>query len=578
MFLISLVALLAFVSVARADEYEWDGGGDGVSWDDPDNWDPTGVPGSADFAKVVDPNADYDVQHLYPVVDSDVNVNQFGGPAFEQGEDVNQVMTIDGVTFTINSPETEENWIRDGDFGGDDADTSYWVVRLINGARFEIPNGGVRLFDHGKGRLSLEDDSSFYVNGECRAADEDDGYMWVVTTGTSTIDIGEDLFLGDDGGGCFDFGGNSIITVGRNFFIPGRKEEILGMKSLMNIRDSAVLNAAGVGVHASKEGEVTMNVYGGTVNADFLRIACKVCKDEEPEGTGSVFVHNGTVNICGDISVPDFDDEDATALLEQTGGEINCCTLVVKDNGTVNLLGGVCNVGSVPDCTCSSGLDLEGGVINIAGGTLVLVGDQCAAVADLEASGLMGGYWTDIGGGCAGFRAKLVCVYDPGTDTTTVTADAPNAFKAWSPYPATGAVAVSVDVILTWCEGDCLLRNSVYLGTDPVAVENATTANTEWKGYRNPGIKWLDPDTAPSNPIALQLWTTYYWRVDEYHKPAGCYTTPPALTKGDIWSFTPGCELIEGDINLDCVVNFLDYAMMADDWTECVFFPDDVVP
>jgi len=567
MFLISLVALLAFVSVARADEYEWDGGGDGVSWDDPANWDPDGVPGSADFAKVVDPNADYDVQHLYPVVDSDVNVNQFGGPAYEQGEDVNQVMTIDGATFTINSPETEENWMRDGDFGGDDADTSYWEVRLINGARFEIPNGGVRLFDHGKGRLSLEDDSSFYVNGECRAADEDDGYMWVVTTGTSTIDIGEDLFLGDDGGGCFDFGGNSTINVGRNFFIPGREEEILGMKNLMNIRDNAVLNAAGVGVHASKGGEVTMNVYGGTVNAGFLRVACQVCKDEEPEGAGSIFVHDGTVNISGDISIPDYTDDDAEGLLEQTGGKINCCTLVVKDNGTVNLLGGTLEV------TCDGSIDCAGGVINITAGSVVLPGNQCDSIPEC-----MGGYWTDIGGGCAGFKGEIVCDYDPIEDKSTISSLPPNDYKAWSPYPADGAVAVSVDVILTWCEGDCLLRNSVYLGTDPVAVENATTANTEFKGYRNPGIKWLDPDTAPSNPITLQLWTTYYWRVDEYHKSAGCYTTPPVLSKGDIWSFTPGCELIEGDINLDCVVNFLDYAMMADDWTECVFFPDDVVP
>jgi len=55
-------------------------------------------------------------------------------------------------------------------------------------------------------------------------------------------------------------------------------------------------------------------------------------------------------------------------------------------------------------------------------------------------------------------------------------------------------------------------------------------------------------------------------------------TAAPMLTKGDIWSFTTGCDLIDGDINLDCVVNFLDYAMMADDWRECVFFPDDVTP
>ena len=269
-FLASFLILLALVSVAPAEGYVWDGGGDDVSWDDPENWDPTGVPnGSDDSAVVLDPSPSYEDQYLSPVVDlEDVTLNQFCGPACGQC-DVNQVMTIDGVTFTITSAEQEDNWSRDGDFGGDDPERSYWEIRLINGARLELPNGGARLFDHGKGRLSL-DDSSFYVNGQFRAADEDDGYMWIVTTGTSDINITEDCFFGDDGGGCFDFGGNSTITIGDWIGIPGREEEILGMKNLINIRDSAVLNAAGVGVHCSKEGEVTMNVYdSATVNAGF---------------------------------------------------------------------------------------------------------------------------------------------------------------------------------------------------------------------------------------------------------------------------------------------------------------------
>ena len=579
MFLISLVALLAFVNIAPAGEYVWDGEV-GCSWHDDLNWNPDGQPGPDDRAIVVvpdPPGASYDTQYQCPVMTSDVTVLEFGGPAYEQSQDVNQLMTIDGATFTITSDSQEDNWIRDGDFGDDDADTSYWEIRLINGARMEIPNGAIRLFDHGKGRLSLEDDSSFYVNGQFRAADDGDGYMWVVTTGTSTFDVNADCFLGDDGGGCFDFGGNSTITIVDWFGIPGRKGEILGMKNLINVRDSAVLNAAGVGVHCSKGGATTMNVYdSATVNAGFLRAACgDGCKDEEPEGTGEIYVHGGTVNICGDISIPHYTDDDATALLEQTGGEINACTLVVKDNGTVNLLGGVLTVGSVPDCTCSSGLEMEeGGVMDISGGTLILAGDQCDLIAGLAADGLIGAYYTDVGGGCAGFKGTINCDFDG--ENTTVTSNPANPYKPWAPNPADGSDEHSVDIVLCVCDGDYTFRNSMYLSDDPVAVGAAGTGDFEFKGYYESG-QCLDPDDALKNSITLQLWETYYWRVDVIHQP-GSPPPTPATTKGDVWSFTTGCELFTGDINLDCVVNSLDYAMMADDWRDEVWFPADVQP
>jgi hypothetical protein len=103
-----------------------------------------------------------------------------------------------------------------------------------------------------------------------------------------------------------------------------------------------------------------------------------------------------------------------------------------------------------------------------------------------------------------------------------------------------------------------LLKHAVYFGDDYWPVLNAGTSDPEFKCYRNPPLEWFDPDLD-------ELWKTYYWRVDEYHKKTlpGC-SAAPMLTKGDIWSFTTGCDLIDGDINLDCVVNFLDYAMLAD--------------
>jgi hypothetical protein len=147
------------------------------------------------------------------------------------------------------------------------------------------------------------------------------------------------------------------------------------------------------------------------------------------------------------------------------------------------------------------------------------------------------------------------------------------------PWPPDGAVWQSVDVILCWKDRNYAFRNSAYLGTDPVAVENATTSDPEWKGYYEPeGVspgECVDPDLANENPITLQLWQTYYWRVDTIHTPG---SPAPPVSKGPVWRFTTGCDLFPGDINLDCVVNFADYAMLADDWREEGWFPDCVQP
>jgi hypothetical protein len=40
------------------------------------------------------------------------------------------------------------------------------------------------------------------------------------------------------------------------------------------------------------------------------------------------------------------------------------------------------------------------------------------------------------------------------------------------------------------------------------------------------------------------------------------------------WRFTTGCRLIDGDANLDCVVDLKDFAVLSGTWLERQFFPD----
>ena len=148
--------------------------------------------------------------------------------------------------------------------------------------------------------------------------------------------------------------------------------------------------------------------------------------------------------------------------------------------------------------------------------------------------------------------------------------------KAWMPSPKDGAIneaAVTCDMVLSWNEGNCLGakgRNFVYFG-DCDCVENAPTPpdagwNTApcYQGYQYVGNTTYNAGTLP-------LWTKYCWRIDQ-----GCENG--STFRGDIWTFTTGCELIGGDANLDCLVNFVDYAMVASTWMDEQFFPEGCTP
>ncbi len=88
--------------------------------------------------------------------------------------------------------------------------------------------------------------------------------------------------------------------------------------------------------------------------------------------------------------------------------------------------------------------------------------------------------------------------------------------QARAPQPATAATGVSISTDLNWRPGREAGSHKVYFGTDPNAVAKGTVA--------------AKPVTDHSfTPGALNLGTTYYWRVDEVN--TGTYP-------GDVWSFT----------------------------------------
>lgn len=89
---------------------------------------------------------------------------------------------------------------------------------------------------------------------------------------------------------------------------------------------------------------------------------------------------------------------------------------------------------------------------------------------------------------------------------------------ATQPAPANGAADVDVNIDLAWVGDAAIASYDVYLGTSPgslVLQDNVTDASY--------GI-----------PVALEEFTTYYWRVDT--KDA----SGTLIDSGDVWRFTTG--------------------------------------
>ena len=101
--------------------------------------------------------------------------------------------------------------------------------------------------------------------------------------------------------------------------------------------------------------------------------------------------------------------------------------------------------------------------------------------------------------------------------------------SARDPYPAVGADDVDLNVTLSWTAGRQAVQHEVYFSDDPQAVEEGTAFAATVTETRY-------------GPLALDLGTTYYWRVDEVNE-----TETPAVWQSDLWSFTTVDSLVVDD-------------------------------
>jgi len=123
--------------------------------------------------------------------------------------------------------------------------------------------------------------------------------------------------------------------------------------------------------------------------------------------------------------------------------------------------------------------------------------------------------------------------------------------KAIVVSPTIDETGVDPNVILEWIVASGTESHDVYLGLTPgtLVFQDSLSA----------GETTFDPDPD------LEWGTDYFWRIDE--------TIGGTLYIGDVWNFTTYVLICDppllGDANGDCVVNLLDFAIIAPEWLDC---------
>jgi hypothetical protein len=261
----------------------------------------------------------------------------------------------------------------------------------------------------------------------------------------------------------------------------------------------------------------SMTIDGGTINltSSWIGIGYTSASD-----SGTLTMNSGTINASG-TSGHLYCAVDGTGTLNMSGGAINLAkTLYVGRDptgvGIINLSGGtitcdVLAIGSVGGT----------GIINFTGtGKLVIAGDVTAQIATCVANGQIKAY------GGAGVVMKDFDVTTSGKTTVWGIAS----YKALTPSPEDNTTDVAVSgTNLTWKLGLSAVSHNVYLGTVSNDVNNA---------QRSPGD--LDGDGIVDFKDVLRL--TDYWLLDPI-----------------------GSEPYAG-VNGDSTVDFIDYALLAQDW------------
>jgi hypothetical protein len=252
---ISILLVVVLAGAAAAATYVWDNGGEGILWNVAENWDPDGVPGSGDTARI----------NLSDLPDANSLIDDTVAAECETVYvDSNSVLNMTGGTLTTGGH------IRVGELSDSNA------VFVMSGGTATSLNGRLWVGMNGKGTFIME-------GGELNIYEKIE--IGKNASGNGTV------YMYD---GTMNFEGSStdleIATRGTGtFYMYG---------GVVNVQDNIKLAQ---GDAARTTGVARLYLYGGTINAGNLRNPDDIFGDPLMDITEGVLVlpgdYTSTVNV-----------------------------------------------------------------------------------------------------------------------------------------------------------------------------------------------------------------------------------------------------------------------------------------
>lgn len=302
-------------------------------------------------------------------------------------------------------------------------------------------------------------------------------------------------------------------------------------------------------------------------------------------GTGQVIVSGGTLNVVGTGGVGFYLANGGDASLTMSGGTVNTTWLSAAEGGgtavwtmtdgifnasetvllgflgaaQLNLLGGVINCNNF-------GMAWGGGPavrsVNIEVGTLIINGDKRATIQTYINNGWIKAY--------GGARAVVNDYGNINAGKTTV--------RAATAGNAAPDVNAGADVY-TWLNGGT--RSVTLAGTltddgVPVASTVKWTIVSQPDEVNEPATFTPDPATDLDSVITMTALGTYVLQLEAYDTEltdVDTMTINVYANACEAAKAKPEYATLDGDINDDCVVNFVDFALLAENWLKSSALP-----
>ena len=508
-------SLLVFVLVfglagsVSADEFHWTNNAtDSNSWCNRFNWDPNAnVPGTSDTAVLRNP-------HRGPIVDCDAAVGSIDGPSNNQVMDV-----ISGTLSTVG------DWdLQDGSSTINITGSSVVTV----GASMPQKNGTVI--------LNISGNPTITVGGTMKTGN-DGGDRFEIHMSGGSMDVGGEMFWGEDGTGELDVSGGAAFSCGTLKY-EGRA----GAPWSLNL-DEGTITVRGqftAPVDSAGAGKVTINLDAGILECDSFNSSGYAYAMDINEG---MFVLSGdeTVAMNADVTagyITAFNGTEDVLVTYDAGSDK---TTVKADFVQVKASQPSPDNYAQNECP---GLELSWTASTNAAATQghdVYFGTSLDDVTNATTTAGLGVYKgrqdSTVYPETGILTLELATTYywrideTDGVDIWTgdvwqfTTGDG----TAFEPYPADKQTAVARNVQLLWTAGCSAISHDVYFATDFNDVNDATTATAGVFVQNQPGNTY--------SPGALDILTVYYWRIDE--------VTDSTKHKGNVWSFRTVSAIVD---------------------------------